>query len=190
MIRARGWSALIVLAGALCAAMPARAQVVVTPLVSANVRTDPGFIDLDAAARRMHSGFGVAVSLLTDGWIGAEGDVTLTPSAFSGGDLVDSSRLLIASGNVLVLAPARWGWFVRPYVSLGAGVAQINSVDVARIFVVDSSHPVATAGAGAWAWIGPRVGVRGGIRFVRSLRTIESGSFETWQPSLGMSLRF
>ena len=182
--------ALIALAVALSAATPAQAQVAVTPFVSANVRTYPGFIDLDDAASKVHGGFGVAVSLLTDGWIGVEGETTFIPSAFSGHDLVDSSRFVTVSGSVLALAPARWGWFVRPYVSFGAGIGQIKSVDVARIFEVDSSQVIATAGAGVWMWFGPRLGLRTGVRLVRSLRTVEIDSLETWQPSLGISLRF
>jgi hypothetical protein len=180
---------LIALGIVLCAAH-AEAQVVVTPFVSANVRTTPGFIDLDDAARDLHGGFGIAASLLTGGWLGVEGETTLTPSAFSGHDLVDSSRLLTASGSVLVMAPGRWSRIVRPYASIGAGVAQIKSLDIARIFVVDSSQASATASAGAWLWLSPRVGIRANIRLVRSLRTVESDSFQTWQPSLGISLRF
>ena len=174
----------------LCGAAAAQAQLVVTPFASANVRTTPGFIDLDDAAKDLHGGFGLAVSLLTDGWLGVEGESSLTPSAFSGGDLVTSSRLFTASGGVLATAPARWGWVVRPYVSLGAGIAQINSVDVAHLFVVDSSHPIATASVGAWAWFGPRIGIRTSLRLVRSLRTVETDSFETWQPSVGLAWRF
>jgi hypothetical protein len=181
---------ILIALGIALAAARADAQLVVTPFVAVNVRTDPGFIDLDDAARRVHGGGGLAVSRLTDGWFAVEAETTFTPSAFSGHDLVDSSRLVTASGSVLAIAPASWARVVRPYVSFGAGIAHLKSVDLARIFVVDSSHAVATVGAGAWAWLGPRVGVRGGIRFVRSLRTVESGSFETWQPSLGMSLKF
>lgn len=176
--------------GIACCGAPAESQVVVTPFVSANVHTSPGFIDLDDAARKVHGGFGVAVSRLTERWIGVEGETTLMPSAFSGHGLVESSRLLTASGGVLVIAPARWRWVVRPYVSFGAGVAQIKSEDVALLFVVDSWHPVASAGIGAWAWLGPRIGIRTAIRFVRSVRTVELDSLETWQPSVGISLRF
>lgn len=132
----------------------------------------------------------MAVSWLTDGWLGIEGETTLTPSAFSGHDLVTSSRLVTASASVLALAPARWGWFLRPYVSIGAGVAQITSEDVARLFVVDATRAVATVGVGAWAWVSPRVGIRGGLRSVRSVRAVEFDSLETWQPSLGISLKF
>ena len=187
--RARGCWALIALTVAFCAT-PARAQVVVTPFVSAMMRTTPGFIDLDDAAKDRHGGFGIALSVLTDGWLGVEGETALTPSAFSGHDLVDSSRLLTASASVLAIVPGRWSRIVRPYVSIGAGVAHLESVDVARIFVVDSSQAVATASIGAWAWLSPRIGIRTSIRLVRSWRTVETDSFETWQPSLGLALRF
>ena len=171
-------------------ASAATAQVVVTPFASANVATTPGFVDLDDAAKNVHGGFGLSVSFLTDGWIGIEGETVITPSAFSGHDLIESSRLFTASGAVLVTAPAGWGRRVRPYGSFGAGVAHINSTDIGRFFVTDSSVPIATASVGAWAWLGPRVGIRGSLRFVRSLRRVEFDSLETWQPSIGFSFRF
>src|SRR3954470_6819102 len=118
-------------------ASAARAQVVVTPFASGNVATTPGFFDLDDAAKKVHPGVGLSVAFLTDGWIGIEGETALTPSAFSGRDLVESSRLVTASGGLVVITPARWGRTVRPYVSFGAGVAAINSADVGRFFVID-----------------------------------------------------
>lgn len=175
---------------AFCCATVAHAQVVVTPFVSANVRATPGFIDLDDASKDLHAGFGVTVSRLTDGWIGLEGETTVIPSAFSGRDLVRSSRLLTASGSVLVTPPTRWKRVVRPYLSIGAGIAHIDSADVARLFVIDSSQPVVTASVGAWTWFGPRIGIRTSLRFVRTLRIVESDSLETWQPSIGVSWRF
>jgi hypothetical protein len=172
----------------LAVAAPARAQTVVTPLLSANITTSPGFIDLDDGASRTHAGFGVAVSQLTAGWLGVEGAVMLTPSLFSGGDLVESSRLLTATGSLLVTGPARWR--VRPYVSLGIGLAQIESDDVAHLFAVDSSQLAASIGAGAWTWFTPRIGLRTSIDFLRTVHAIESGPLETLQLSAGVSIRF
>lgn len=171
-------------------ASQAVAQVVVTPFASVNAGTSPGFFELDNVAKKVHGGFGVSVSVLTDGWIGVEGETVLTPAAFSGHDLVESSRLLAASGGAVVTVPARWGRRVRPYVSVGAGLAHINSVDVAHLLVVDSSVSVATGSVGAWIWFSQRVGLRASLRFVRSLRTVETESLETWQSSVGVSLRF
>ena len=170
------------------AAAPARAQTIVTPLVSANIKTTPGFIDLDDAARATHIGAGVSVSRLTRGWLGVDGEVMLTPSAFSGGDLVESSRLVTAMGRMVVIAPTGWG--LRPYVSVGIGVAQITSDDVVGIFAVDSAQPMAAIGAGAWKWLTPRVGLRANIDFLRTIRDVESGPFETLRPSAGVSIKF
>jgi len=168
----------------------AAAQVVVTPFASVNAGTSPGFFDLDDAAKKLHGGFGVSVSVLTDGWIGVEGETAFTPSAFSGHDLIESSRLLTASGGAVVTVPLRWGRRVRPYASVGAGVAHINSVDVGHFFVVDSSVGVATGSVGAWIWFSQRVGLRTSLRFVRSLHSVDTESLETWQSSVGVSLRF
>jgi hypothetical protein len=165
-----------------------RAQTVVTALVSANMNTSPGFIDLDDAAEGTHAGFGVSVSRLTDGWFGVEGEALWTPSAFSGGDLVESSRLVRASASVLVLAPEVWR--LRPYAAIGIGIAQIKSEDVAHLFAVDSTQPVATIGIGAWTWLTPSVGIRASLGFARSLGSVEFGPFETWQPAVGVAIKF
>ena len=106
------------------------------------------------------------------------------------GEVYESSRLVTASGAGLVTTPARWGRIVRPHVSLGAGGAHIDSVDIGRFFVKDSSVPIGTATVGAWVWLGPRTGIRASLRFVRSLRSVETDSLESWQPSIGFSLRF
>ena len=180
----------IALAFALSPTSVATAQIVVTASATSNVRTSPGFIDLDDAAVRPHSGVGLSLALVTEGWVGVEGEAALTPSAFSRGDLIDSGRLIIASASVLALAPARWNWPIRPFFSIGAGIAEINSVDVAELFVINSTHPVATAGLGAWWWIRPSLGVRTGIRFVRTLNSVDTDSLEMWQPSVGFSVKF
>jgi len=171
----------------LAVAAPGQAQTIVTPLMSVNIKTSSGFIDLDEASTQTHVGVGVSVSRLT-GWLGVDGEVMWTPSAFSGGDLVDSSRLVTATGRVLAIMPVRFR--LRPYVSFGVGVAQIKSDDVAHLFAVDSSKPMATIGAGAWTWITPRVGIRANIDFLRTIRDVESGPFETWRPSAGVSIKF
>jgi hypothetical protein len=189
-MRRRSASFLIVAGIVLSCVSATSAQIVVTPFASVNVGTTAGFFDLDDAAKDLHAGFGVSVSFLPDGWIGVAGETVFTPSAFSGGDLVESSRLFTVSGDLLVAAPNRPGRRLRPYVSLGAGVAHISSIDIGRFFVVDSTVPIATASVGTWIWFGPRIGVKAGLRFVRSLRTVESDSLETWQPSVGFSWRF
>jgi len=172
----------------LAATTSARAQTMVTPLVSANVNTTAGFIDLDDAAGRTHAGFGVAVSRLTAGWLGVEGVVMVTPSAFSGGDLVESSRLLSVTGRLLVAAPARWR--IRPFVSFGAGLAKFDSDDVAHLFAINASRLAASAGAGAWLRLTPRLGLRTGVDFLRTVHDVDSAPFETLQLSAGVSIRF
>jgi hypothetical protein len=153
-----------------------------------NLHTTPGFVDLDDVPSQRHLGFGVAVSRVTRQWLGVEGEVTMTPSAFSGGDLVTSSSLLTATGSVLALVPERWR--LRPYLSVGLGVAHIKSIDVANLFPIDSTHAAVIAGGGTWVWLGPRVGLRAGIRFLRTFDAVELEPFETWQPSIGLAIRF
>jgi hypothetical protein len=189
-VKTRHRSIVIALTILLSATSPAIAQVVVTPFASVNAGTSPGFLDLDNVAKKLHGGFGVSVAVLTDGWIGVEGETAFTPAAFSGHDLVESSQLVAASGGAVVTLPARWARRVRPYGSFGAGVGHINSVDVGRFFVVDSTIGVMTGSVGAWIWFSQRVGLRTSVRFVRSLHSVETESLESWQSSVGVSWRF
>jgi hypothetical protein len=185
---ARPGPALLALIVVLCSARAGAAQMVVTPSLSMNLHTTPGFVDLDDVPSQRHAGFGVAVSRVTRHWLGIEGDVTMTPSAFSGGDLVTSSSLLAVTGSVLALVPERWR--LRPYVSAGIGVVRIRSMDVAGLFTIDSTHGAVTAGFGTWVWLGPRVGFRTGLDFLRTVDEVELEAFETWQPSVGVAIRF
>jgi hypothetical protein len=180
--------AVLALIVVLCAARAGAAQVVITPSLSLNLHTTAGFVDLDDVPSQRHIGFGVAVSRVTRHWLGVEGGVALTPSAFSGGDLVTSSSLLTMTGSVLALVPERWR--LRPYLSVGLGVARIRSVDVAHLFTIDSTHATANAGVGTWVWVGPQVGFRAGLAFLRTFDAVELETFETWQPSMGLAIRF
>jgi len=180
--------AMLLALGIVAAATPTQAQTIVTPIVSTNFNTAPGFIDLDDASSANHVGFGVAVTRFTTDWLAVEGSVMVTPSMFSRGDLVESSRLLSATGSVLVAGPELRR--IRPYASIGVGVARLESDDVAHLFKIESSRLAASVGAGAWMWFTPRVGLRTSIQLLRTIRDVDSAPFETLQFSVGIPIRF
>ena len=171
-------------------AQPARADWLLTPFAGAAFRTSTGFLDLDGVASRRHATYGIALTLFPERVLGIEVESTWTPAAFTGHDLVESSRLLTGTGSLLVALPDGWSRFVRPYATIGAGVINISSIDINGIFPIDSTRPVASVGGGVWWPITGRLGVRGDVRFLRTLSDEASNWFETWHATVGATVRF
>ena len=171
-------------------AQTARADWLLTPFAGAAIRTSTGFFDLDGVVRDWHATYGVALTLFPDGVLGADAGFSWTPSVFTGDDLIESSRVLTAMGSVVIAVPQRWLRMVRPYATIGAGVLQVTSTDIAGIFPVDSTRPAASVGFGAWVPITPSFGARADVRFLRSLSELASSRFETWQTTVGATVRF
>ena len=185
--RLRAAFALVVFLGA---AQPAQADWLLTPFAGAAFRTQTGFFDLDDVAGKRHTTYGVAVTLFPEGVVGADAEVSWTPSAFTGHDLVESSRVTTATGSVLIALPRRWSRVVRPYATIGAGLIQVTSTDITGIFPIDSTRPAASAGAGVWWSITPRIGVRADVRFLRTVSNEAADWFERWQTTIGATIRF
>jgi hypothetical protein len=168
----------------------ARADWLLTPFAGVAFRTDTGFIDLDGVAGQRHATYGLSVTLFPQGVLGADAAVSWTPSAFTGHDLVDSSKVQTVTGSAIVALPKRWSRLLRPYMTIGVGLLHVTSVDIARIFPIDSTHAVGSLGAGVWLPLRTRLGVRADVRFLRTRSEPESSRFQTWHSTLGATLRF
>jgi opacity protein-like surface antigen len=156
-----------------------------TPFVAAATRTQTAFLDLDDAAGRTHATYGAALTVRGPGLFGVEFETALTPSAFTGNQLVISSHVVTALGSVVVAVPARWSRHVRPYAALGGGGVRIHSMDVANIFPVDDT--VFSLAAGVWVPVRHRIAVRAAVRYLRSGSDGLVARFETWQTSAGLA---
>lgn len=190
MIAPRVRAVLLVLLVLLASAQPARADWLLTPFAGATFGTDTVFLDLDGVATRPHTAYGIALTLFPEGVFGLNVDASATPSLLTGHDLVESSRMLTAMGSLVIALPKRGSHRVRPYATIGAGLVQVRSTDIASIFPIDSTRPAASAGLGAWLPITARLGARADLRFVRSGSGSSSSRFETWQASVGAAIRF
>jgi hypothetical protein len=171
-------------------AQSARADWLLTPFAGAAIRTDTRFLDLDGVAAQPHAMYGVSLTLFPERVWGAEIELAGTPSAFTGHDLVELSRVVTATGSVVIALPKRWSRVVRPYATIGAGLIHVTSTDIAGIFPIDSTRPAGSVGVGAWLPITPRLGARVEARFLRSLSELASRRFETWQTTVGATVRF
>jgi hypothetical protein len=179
-----------VLLALLAGARPARADWLLTPFAGTAIRTDTGFLDLDGVAGRSHATYGAALTRFPERVFGADVEASAIPSAFSGHDLVESSRVLTLTGSVVIALPKRWSRVVRPYATIGAGLIHVRSADIAGIFPIDSTRPAASAGVGAWLPITRRFGARAHVRFLRSGSASAPARFETWQTTVGGTVRF
>ena len=177
-----------VLLGLLAGAHPAQADWLVTPFAGATFGTDTAYLDLDGVAGQTHATFGAALTLFPDRIFGIDVEASVTPSIFTGHDLVQSSRLLTATGSLVFALPKRWSGVVRLYALAGAGLVHITSADIAGVFPIDSTRPAASVGAGLWWPTTPRLGARVEARFIRSGSGSSSSRFETWRTTAGVTV--
>lgn len=139
----------------------------VAPFAGATAGTRTGFIDLDGAESLRKVTIGAAAGWQGDRWLGIEGEVALLPAFFeSDVGLVQSSRVTSAMANV-VISPWRTPR-VRPYVTIGVGVARVHITDVADVFATSATLPAISGGAGVHVALRPRFGLRGDLRYLRS----------------------
>jgi opacity protein-like surface antigen len=157
----------LALAAALFLSAPASADWRVAPIIGTTIRTETGFVDLDATASKHHLVFGGSLTGLSSGLFGLEVEATVVPSVFTGHELVDSSRVLTGSASLVVAVP-RSVWRIRPYAVLGVGLVRSTSSDTANVLPISSTQPGFHVGGGVWVPVAKRVALRGDVRFLRT----------------------
>ncbi len=111
--------------------------------------------------------------------------------------IISGSNVTSLMGNVLV-GPAigHDGW-IRPYVTVGAGLLR-SHVGSSNFFSNVSTNDWALgAGGGVIAWLRHDVGIRGELHYFRSLRKrgsgnsfeVSLGTFDFWTAMAGVTLR-
>ena len=86
---------------------------------------------------------------------------------------------------------------MRPYVSGGVGLLKSRLDDVDDFFDVDQNSFGINAGGGVMIFFTDSVGIRGDMRYFRSLKNndendldLSLGSFDFWRASAGVTFRF
>ena len=168
-------------------ARPASAEWQFTPMIGLTMFGDTSLVDLERATGKGHRQFGGAVSWLSAGLFGVEGLVQWTPGLFQRDDvtftvpqeLVQSSRSIVAMGNVVLTLPRRWTEYgLRPFFSGGFGVMHIMKEDIG-IFPVTLNVPAFNVGGGAVGFFTERTGVRFDVRYHSTLRATDHGPVAT-----------
>lgn len=141
--------------------------------------------------------YGVNAGFMGAGILGAEVDFGWAPDAF--GESVDN-RLVDLMANLIVGVPVggTTGPGIRPYVTGGLGLIQtvigsgINGVDD-----FDQKDLGFNLGAGAMGFFSDHVGLRGDVRYFRTLNNdssiddleVDLGSFDFWRATVGVVIR-
>jgi opacity protein-like surface antigen len=157
----------------------------------------------DQFERRVN--FGAALGWMSNGIVGFEADFSWTPNFFENtageGDFdFGDSNVTSLMGNVVVGAPfgGQTGPGFRPYGSAGIGLLR-TQVDGGAFFDDLSRNDLGVnVGGGAHGFFTDNIGIRGDIRYFRSLQDDEAddefdiglADFDFWRATVGVTFRF
>jgi opacity protein-like surface antigen len=150
--------------------------------------------------------YGASLAWMGAGIAGFEFDFGYTPNFFESnaeGDVdfdYGDNNLTTLMANLVLGAPVggQTGIGIRPYASGGVGIVRSRIGDAGDLFDISSSDWAFNAGAGVTGFFSDNVGIRGDVRYFRSLQDNEPddeldialGSFRFWRGSVGVTFRF
>jgi opacity protein-like surface antigen len=175
----------------LASAVPARADVLLTPFLGVTFGGDTPNEQVN---------FGASVAFLGGGIFGLEVDAALTPNFFDSDDdsvPLEDSNVSTFMANLMVAAPSE-GPGIRPYGSGGIGLIRTKVTSVDNLFDFNENSFGVNIGGGIIGQMNERVGIRGDVRYFRSIQDSEEGDdidldlggFNFWRGSLGVTFRF
>jgi opacity protein-like surface antigen len=192
----------VVLALAFSAALAipaqARADWVFTPYIGVNLARGGDVFDVDSGKNSLN--FGGSLGFMGAGVFGFEVDFGYSPDFFDTNDSnAFDGNVTSLMGNIIIGIPigGQTGGGVRPYVSGGVGLLKSKLDDVDDFFDVDQNSFGINAGGGVMVFFTDNVGIRGDMRYFRSLKDddendvdLSLGSFDFWRASAGVTFRF
>jgi opacity protein-like surface antigen len=145
--------------------------------------------------------YGGSLAGMGGGAVGLEIDFGYTPNFYrpssntDGISLVGDGNVTTLMANLIIGAPAGP---VRPYVAGGVGLIKSKVDDAGQFFTQVSSNDFGfDLGGGLMGFFSPNVGLRGDIRYFRSLRNddpegvdLSLGDFRFWRGTVGVSFKF
>ena len=149
--------------------------------------------------------FGASLAWMGAGVVGFEVDFGFAPNFFentsgSGDFEFADSNLTTVMGNLIIGVPigGQHGVGFRPYAVGGVGLVKSRLGSSGDVFNVDSTDWGFNVGAGALFFFSDNVGLRGDVRYFRSLQDVEPiddfnirfANFRFWRGTLGVTIRF
>jgi hypothetical protein len=199
-----------IVALAIFASVPSKASAdwLFTPYIGWNWGGSAAFTDFagdfeDEFERR--SNFGASLAWMGAGAVGFEVDFGFSPNFFentAGGDdfAFGDSNVTTLMANLTVGAPfgGQSGVGIRPYASGGVGLIKTRIDDPDELFELNSTDWGVNVGGGVAGFFNDRFGLRGDVRYFRSLQDNEPddeldialGSFNFWRGTVGFTIRF
>ena len=176
----------------------ARADGLIIPFGGINFAGDVGESFGDAAdAGRF--GWGVSFAWMGGGVFGVEGDVGFNPDFYGKNDAGGSSVLSLMA-NLLLGVPfgGQEGFGVRPYGVVGVGVLNSDLESFDELAGFDNNEAAWNVGGGVMIFFGAHAGIRGDLRYFRTVGAVDFGPLETsdsdavdyGRGSLGFVFRF
>ncbi len=178
----------------------ARADGYVSPWVAANAGA--GFSNGNINFDNGRAGFGVNAGAMGGGIFGGEVDFGYSPSFFGTTNDFGTNSVIDLMGNVIVGVPigGTRGAGVRPFVTAGLGLMR-RQIDGGTVFNVSSSTNDFgwNAGGGVMGFFSDHVGLRGDIRYLRTINASDvsvsqpfnfsEGDFHFWRAAIGVVFR-
>lgn len=178
-----------------CTPRPAAADWLLTPFAGVTFGGD---------TEGQHATVGASIGYMGKGAIGFEADFGYAPEFFSPEDddldLFSDANVTTLMANIIIGAPigGTHGGGARPYVSGGIGLIRTHVTSAGNFFDVANNNFGVNVGAGVMGFFNDRVGLRGDVRYFRSLEDpeednefdIDFGEFDFWRGSVGVVIRF
>jgi opacity protein-like surface antigen len=175
----------------LTSAAPARADVVLTPFIGSLFGGD---------LPNGKASFGASAAFMGGGVFGGEVGFTFTPSFIPSTATAGTVRQASLMGNLIVGIPIGGdsGESVRPYITGGAGLFRATQKESDFFDRINSNDFALNFGGGVMAFFSDHVGVRGDIRYFRTLTNddagtgldFELGDLNFWKWDVGAAFRF
>ena len=200
-------TATLVLITTVAAPRKASADWLLTPFIGWNWGGAANFLDLEDFDDQFEQkvDFGASLAWMGAGIVGFEVDFGYTPNFFentagSGNFEFGDSNVTTLMGNVIIGVPVggQTGPGFRPYGVAGVGLIKSRIGDAEDFFNVDSTNWGVDIGGGANFFFTDKFGIRGDVRYFRSLQDTEAedefniglADFHFWRGSVGATFRF
>lgn len=198
---------ILVFIGAAATPQKASADWLFTPFVGINWGGTGNFSDAGDLEDEFEQkgNFGASLAYMGGGIAGFEIDFGYSPNFFQNttgdGDFeFGDSNVTTLMANLTVGAPVggQSGMGIRPYASGGVGIIKSRVDDAEQFFNVDSTDWGFNVGAGLAGFFTDNIGLRGDIRYFRSLQDNEPddefdvalSDFRFWRGTVGVTFRF
>jgi|SRR5688572_25977858 len=176
----------------------ARADGFIIPFLGINFAGDAGQ-SLGDGADAKRTAWGASFGWMGGGVFGLEGDIGYSPDFYGKND-VGGSSVLSLMGNLLVGVPfgGQQGFGVRPYGVVGLGVLKSDLESFDELIGFEGTETAWNFGGGVMVFFGAHAGIRGDLRYFRTLGDVDFGPLEVGdtdavdygRASLGFVLRF